>query len=241
MTTTSLPTAGPTGSGRSPEEVRNAAARAAIMSRVKAAVTDVSAPFGARGEAPRVELVSASRSETVELFVENVEDYKATVVRVKPGEEGTAIAEALRRVTSVVVPSGLDPKWSADLPDGIRVVSDDHLSNATLDGVASVVTAAAAGVASTGTIVLDHGPDQGRRALSLVPDLHVCVVRASQVVHDVPEAVARLRSAVEPDASAGMPRPLTWISGPSATSDIELDRVEGVHGPRTLHVILIED
>lgn len=196
MTTTSLPTAGPTGSGRTPEEVRNAAARAAIMSRVTAAVTDVSAPFGARGDAPRVELVSASRSETVELFVENVEDYKATVVRVKPGEEGTAIAEALRRVTSVVVPSGLDPKWSADLPDGIRVVSDDHLSNATLDGVASVVTAAAAGVASTGTIVLDHGPDQGRRALSLVPDLHVCVVRASQVVHDVPEAVARLRSAV---------------------------------------------
>ncbi len=241
MTTTSLPTAGPTGSGRSPEEVRNAAARAAIMSRVTAAVTDVSAPFGARGDAPRVELVSANRAETVELFVENVIDYKATVVRVKPGEEGTAIAEALRKVTSVVVPSGLDPAWTADLPGGIRVVSDDHLSNATLDGVASVVTASAVGVASTGTIVLDHGPDQGRRALSLVPDLHVCVVRASQVVHDVPEAVARLRSAVEPDVSAGMPRPLTWISGPSATSDIELDRVEGVHGPRTLHVILIED
>ena len=134
-----------------------------------------------------------------------------------------------------------DRAWTAGLPDGIRIVSDDHLDNAALDGVAAVVTAATVGVATTGTIVLDHGPDQGRRALSLVPDLHVCVVRASQVVHDVPEAVARLRSTVDQGASAGMPRPLTWISGPSATSDIELERVEGVHGPRTLHVILVQD
>ena len=138
-------------------------------------------------------------------------------------------------------PAGLAPAWTADLPDGIRLVTDDHLDNTALDGVAAVVTAAAVGVATTGTIVLDHGPDQGRRALSLVPDLHVCVVRASQVVHDVPEAVARLRSTVDQGASAGMPRPLTWISGASATSDIELERVEGVHGPRTLHVILVQD
>lgn len=98
-----------------------------------------------------------------------------------------------------------------------------------------MVTGARVGIAETGTIVLDHAADQGRRALSLIPDVHVCVVGLDQVVSDVPEAVARLQ------ASSDQGQPLTWISGPSATSDIELIRVEGVHGPRTLHVILVED
>lgn len=138
--------------------------------------------------------------------------------------------------TSVVVPPGLEPAWVEAMgAAGVRVCAEPEgrpLSSADLNDVAAVVTAAAVGIAETGTIVLDHGLDQGRRALSLVPDRHVCVVRADQVVSAVAEAVTLLKPAV----LAG--RPLTWISGPSATSDIELSRIEGVHGPRTLYVVI---
>ncbi|MDI5940850.1 LUD domain-containing protein, partial [Micromonospora sp. DH15] len=125
----------------------------------------------------------------------------------------------------VVVPPGLPPHW---LPPGVTAVTDDGLDAARIAAADGVVTAAAVAVAETGTIVLDGGPDQGRRVVTLLPDVHVCVLRADQVVATVPDALARL----DPR------RPLTWISGPSATSDIELDRVEGVHGPRHLHVVL---
>ena len=113
-------------------------------------------------------------------------------------------------------------------------LSDDDLSPTELDAASAVITTAAVGIANTGTIVLDHGAGQGRRAVSLVPDVHLCLIRTDQIVSDVPEAVARL---IEQGSAI---RPQTWISGPSATSDIELDRVEGVHGPRTLHVIIVE-
>jgi L-lactate dehydrogenase complex protein LldG len=144
------------------------------------------------------------------------------VVRCSADDVEARVAEALPPGARVVVPDGLP--WQVN-----GALADDGLSALDLDRVDAVVTAATVGIASTGTIVLSHGPGQGRRALTLVPDLHVCVVRADQVVADVPDAVALLDPA----------RPTTWVSGPSATSDIELNRVEGVHGPRTLHVVLV--
>jgi L-lactate dehydrogenase complex protein LldG len=168
-------------------------------------------------------------AQLLDLLAERLRDYGCTVRRTAPGQVMTAVGEALgqRGARRIVVPPGLD---LAELPAGVDIVADDGLSPAALDAVDGVITGAAVAIAETGTIVLDGSPDQGRRALSLVPDYHLCVVRAEQVVGLVPEALARL----DPG------RPLTWISGPSATSDIELDRVEGVHGPRTLDVILVE-
>jgi L-lactate dehydrogenase complex protein LldG len=167
--------------------------------------------------------------DLVDLLRDRLVDYRATVVDSARDGVPAAIAEALADVTgSVVVPPGLPPDW---YPDGVVDGAGDSegFTAAELDGFAAVVTACAAACAETGTIALDASPDQGRRALTLVPDLHVCVVRADQVVHTVPELLA----ALTPD------RPITFISGPSATSDIELQRVEGVHGPRTLIVVLV--
>ncbi|MGH3496279.1 MAG: LutC/YkgG family protein [Nocardioidaceae bacterium] len=176
---------------------------------------------------------TSSLPDVAALFAERVEDYRAVVERVDRDGIGAAVAGALSGTRRIVVPPGLPPSWVAAL-DGIDVVTDDGtLSAAELNRFGAVITAAAVGIAETGTIVLDHGAGQGRRALSLVPDLHVCIVEESQLVGDVPESIGRLREAVRDG------RPLTWISGPSATSDIELERVEGVHGPRTLHVLLV--
>lgn len=215
--------------------------RDAILGRVRSALADVPAVSAADDVAIDWEYgqrPTTAADDTLGLFVERVEDYRAEVSWVMPAEVAARIADALgdHEVTSAVVPSGAPQEWrDAIAAKGITVLTDDPvLSHAELDGTGAVVTAARVGIAETGTIVLDHGPDQGRRALSLVPDLHVCVIRADQVVADVPEAVARLRPSI--DAR----QPLTWISGPSATSDIELSRVEGVHGPRTLRVLLVD-
>lgn len=212
-------------------------AREEILGRLRTATRDVTTPVGSRGEISRIAESGASSEATLELFAENVADYRATVELCSSAKVGSVVAGALARAAAhtVVVPSGLDPAWTASLQDsGIRVLADERedggrLLADELDGIDAVVTASRVGIATTGTIVLDHESDQGRRALTLVPDQHVCVIRADQVVHDVPDAVSLL------DPS----RPLTWISGPSATSDIELDRVEGVHGPRTLDVIVV--
>jgi L-lactate dehydrogenase complex protein LldG len=171
-------------------------------------------------------------SDPVDLFVERVEDYKATVIRTDPDNVAAAVAKSLVGARRVVVPAGFKTSWQ---PGEIDIVQDEPvLSSDDLDGVDAVLTSAVVGIAVTGTIVLDHTEGQGRRALTLVPDLHVCVITADQIVGDVPEAIARLGSSV----SAG--HPLTWVSGPSATVDIELIRVHGVHGPRTLRIILVE-
>ena len=156
-------------------------------------------------------------------------DYKATVRRTAPSQLTAAIGEALteRGARRVVVPPGLD---LPALPAGVEAVADAQFTPAELDTFDGTITAAAVAIAETGTIVLDGSSDQGRRAISLVPDYLLCIVRASQVVALLPEAITRLR----PD------RPQTWISGPSATVDIEFERVEGVHGPRTLEVIIVE-
>ncbi|MFH8449314.1 lactate utilization protein C [Streptomyces fungicidicus] len=168
---------------------------------------------------------------TVDLLAENLADYRAIVHRTNDGELPALIARLLaeRGARQVIVPPGLPPAWMP--ADGPARVEDRAVSTPReLDEADSVVTGCALAVAETGTLVLDGSPDQGRRRITLVPDHHICVVRVpDQVVSSVPQALARL----DPT------RPLTWISGPSATSDIELDRVEGVHGPRTLEVVLV--
>lgn len=217
-------------------------ARSEILDRLRGALADVDgAPdpqVGHRTMPTTMQGAEPPAEGVLERFTEVVRDYRATVQPVTSADLPRAVAAALQVAgcSSVVVPTGLDDRWLVEVRHGsMRVVAEQEVDTAGLNEVDAVVTAAAVGIATTGTIVLDHGPDQGRRALSLVPDTHVCVVRAEQVVADVPQAVARLR----PDAEAAQPQ--TWISGPSATSDIELERVEGVHGPRTLMVLLVTD
>jgi L-lactate dehydrogenase complex protein LldG len=209
--------------------------RERILGRVRRALADVPQDDTPYEQAVQRDYlrVHGNRSveQTVDLLAENLADYRAIVHRTDPDELPYLIMRLLaeRGPQYVLVPPGLPPEWmSAADPTRVhdRAVSTPH----ELDKVDSVVTACAVAVAETGTIVLDGGPDQGRRRITLVPDHHICVVRVpDQVVSSVPQALERL----DPT------RPLTWISGPSATSDIELDRVEGVHGPRTLEVVLV--
>jgi L-lactate dehydrogenase complex protein LldG len=202
-------------------------AREEILSRIQAANVKASDRPVRRNYAHTVEL-----ADPVGMFVERVEDYKATVIRTDADGVAAAVAKSLVGTSRVVVPAGFNPAW---IPEGVDIVLDEPMmTNDELNKVDTVLTSSAVGIAVTGTIVLDHTEGQGRRAVTLVPDLHVCVITADQIVGDVPEAIARLSASV----SAG--NPLTWVSGPSATVDIELIRVHGVHGPRTLRIVLVE-
>lgn len=175
--------------------------------------------------------------DMIDYFLELVADYKADVERVKNADLPETIVKHLKDIgaKSVILPEGLDEAWRKAIVDaGFDVRADDNLTARELNEIDAVVTASAVGVANTGTFAMDHRADQGRRALTLVPDAHICVVRADQVVSNTPEAIARLKTSVDDG------QPITFVAGPSATSDIELSRVEGVHGPRTLHVIVAD-
>jgi L-lactate dehydrogenase complex protein LldG len=204
-----------------------------ILARIRLALADVPLTE-APGDVPVPHDYRRSHVDpgtgVVDLFVARVADYRATVTRVPPGGVAAAITAAVGDLIAVV-PDGFPAGWLPARPGGGWLGDEPALTTAELDRVGVAVTTAAIGIAVTGTIVLDAGAGQGRRALTLVPDAHVCVIRADRIAPDVPDALARLDPAA----------PLTFISGPSATSDIELQRVEGVHGPRNLHVIVVEE
>jgi L-lactate dehydrogenase complex protein LldG len=202
-------------------------ARAEVLARIRTALGTGAAPVGAVPRAYRTGTDLAAPA-LISLLTERLHDYGTSVRRCPAGGVPQAVREALaeRGARRVVVPPGLG--LDAAGLDGVTLLADDGLPPAALDAADGVITTAALAIAETGTIILDGGPGQGRRALSLVPDYHLCILDAGQIVGIVPQALERLPPG----------RPCTWISGPSATSDIELDRVQGVHGPRTLEVIL---
>jgi L-lactate dehydrogenase complex protein LldG len=212
-------------------------AREEMLHRIRTALRDVPA-----GEQPQDVAVARDyrrsetvpREEVVERFIERVTEYKVTVRRVEEDSLPEAIATACtaRSVRRLVIPKDLPEHW---LPAGVERLQDDStLTYQQLDTSDGVLTGCALGIAQTGTIVLDGGAYQGRRVITLLPDYHLCVVYENQIVNLVPEAIARLGDAVLLHR-----QPITFISGPSATSDIELNRVEGVHGPRTLDVLVV--
>ncbi len=207
-------------------------ARDDILERIRTALKDSPAP----PEIPREYRAASQLDEEarIELLVDRLIDYKAQVSVVEAPEVPARIAELLTDAGSYVVPAGLDAGWltGRELEHDSRRRLDSTaapLSVAELDGIEAVVTGSAVAVAETGTIILDGSANQGRRAITLVPDHHICIVKTTDITGILPEALRRIDGT----------RPLTMISGPSATSDIELERVEGVHGPRKLDVIIV--
>ncbi len=222
-------------------------ARELILGRIRAATSDVPAdepatwrveddhdPAVAYARLPRPD--GPADEATLALLAERIDDYAATVTRVATEEDVARTVEQIlegHAAPTAAVAPGLPASWR---PDGPTLLHDDParpLTNRQLSDAGAVLTGCALAIAETGTIVLDGAPASGRRVLTLLGDLHVCVVRADQVVAGVPAGVQALHDALADG------RPVTLVSGPSATSDIELDRVEGVHGPRRLEVVLV--
>lgn len=182
---------------------------------------------------------SLDKKAKIQLFSERVSEYKATVERADNDTIGMRLKVICEKenVERLVIPPGLDEKWLSGInSSSVSLLSDSPpLSKDELNNSDAVLTGCFLGVSQTGTIVLDAGPGQGRRALTLLPDFHICVIKESQIVEIFPEAIQQLDEIVKTTG-----RPITMISGPSATSDIELNRVEGVHGPRKLHVLIVK-
>jgi len=199
--------------------------RQQILDRISRALPDSSEPVVIPRGYHQAGTGHSATTDLIALFEERLLDYRAAVRRCGPDTIASTVASALadRGADRVIAPAGVPTHW---LPDA--VTDRSAMSAGELDRLDGVLTTCAVAIAGTGTIVLDHGPGQGRRALTLIPDYHLVVVHAEQIVLSVPDAIA----ALDPR------RPMTWISGPSATSDIELSRVEGVHGPRNLEVVI---
>ena len=208
-------------------------ARNEILGRIRRALADVPAAETPGGVAVERAYLRREPDGTVERLFERIADYGAGVRMADVDEVAAAVAEVCRAqgVTRVAVPADLPAAW---LPSGLDAITDVGLDVHELDAVDGAITGCALAIAETGTLVLDTGARQGRRALTLVPDFHLCLVEEAQVVDGVPAAMRMLASGLRESR-----RPVTFVSGPSATSDIELSRVEGVHGPRRLEVVLV--
>lgn len=178
----------------------------------------------------RADAADPAREKILDLFEKTVTEYRADLIRTGPAELPRVIADLLGEERRLVVPGGVPESWTGRY-DG-EIVVDDGLTPHQLDEIDAVLTGALLGIAATGTVVLDGSPRCGRRVITLVPDHHIVVVDADDVVSTVPRAIREL--------GADPSRAITMISGPSATSDIQLERVEGVHGPRRLDVVLLE-
>jgi L-lactate dehydrogenase complex protein LldG len=216
-------------------EVNANSARAEVLRRIRAAKGGAASAEAARAGWSAVERryrreATRSREAALELLEDRLRDYDARVIRVGHNEVAAGAAGMLgeRKVRRMVVPAGLLAEW---LPVGVEFVVDEGMTAAELDRVDGVMTGATLAIAETGTVVLQKVEGQGRRVVTLVPDYHLCLVRVEDVVETVPEAMDRLQ------ATAGLAT--TFVSGPSATADIEMTRIKGVHGPRFLDVILV--
>jgi len=211
--------------------------RQRILDSIRSATSSVAKPAAELSTAyavlprPYIRKGQMTASGRLELLIERLREYDAEVVEATPDAVPAAIDAQLAASGKhrFVAPSGLDPE---NLVDGFDWKIDYSLTTGEIELAEGVVTAASCAIADSGTIVLHHGPSEGRRVITLLPDWHLCILRASQVVETLPEYFDRFRNA---------PALITWISGPSATADIEMTRIKGVHGPRFLHVILVRD